>query len=626
MDKTKGSEKKSNLLLFFVRHIGLVIAILMALFSISILIYTKSFEVYNNNFSDKRLAIQDHKASDKYVIITLSQNDLISLNRVNFERSLLVDAVKKIKNLGAKKLFIDFLLIEKSSPKVDEDLLSVMKDFGKNNIAFGRDQNLKTNPPDYFSQNATRLDNSLYVGKDIFFRNIVVPKTKNSANPAIWLSTGAIDSRDNVIDLRINPSTLQVINFTSLMSLNDENALNNKVVIFAIDKNLSLNRVILAAHGTIGRGELIALASQSFDNNYDKNVLLANNYYIFLAILFGLFGFASGLIIRSPITGFFIVIIAIISNLFIANYMISKLGAKVEPYDTIFAFLIAFSAALSYRLKIHEVFSSFLAGNMSPEEVWLWHTKISENVPVILFDNNRNIKKLNQIAKQTFFLDKKNLNSNEFGRNCIPNFDEKIKVLKIDGGKETWRVHWPHDSILMAVFYNISEHEKARIELENRIIIDPLTGVLNRLGFEQALDEIDNKRIDNFAIYYLDMNGFKSVNDNYGHDAGDELLKIVAKKFSNILREGDKIARLGGDEFGIITYGEINADRAQIITQKLKSTLDKEISLEKANVKVGVSAGYAISNTKHISTKSVLKKADEMMYRDKNQSRLTNSR
>ena len=112
----------------------------------------------------------------------------------------------------------------------------------------------------------------------------------------------------------------------------------------------------------------------------------------------------------------------------------------------------------------------------------------------------------------------------------------------------------------------------------------------------------------------MDLDGFKNINDKLGHEAGDQLLKQVANRFTRVLPSGSQIARLGGDEFGVIATIDLAA--ASELAQSIRATLSYPISLASEQVKVDVSIGYAPIDLINDSAES-LRRADLAMYEAK---------
>jgi len=144
---------------------------------------------------------------------------------------------------------------------------------------------------------------------------------------------------------------------------------------------------------------------------------------------------------------------------------------------------------------------------------------------------------------------------------------------------------------------------------------DELTGLPNRRRFLSELESLSKR---SGSLLLLDLNGFKAINDNYGHAMGDQLLQTIAIRFTRAAGESTMVARLGGDEFGLITFGPESA--ASEIAQALHAALSYPIALAAIAVDVGVSIGHARSigtNESPISKEDLLRRADSAMYEAK---------
>lgn len=153
-------------------------------------------------------------------------------------------------------------------------------------------------------------------------------------------------------------------------------------------------------------------------------------------------------------------------------------------------------------------------------------------------------------------------------------------------------------------------------ELEATADVDPLLEIFNRRGFtrelERALAYV--RRYGNpAALVYLDLDGFKPVNDTHGHAAGDAVLKAVAKTLTGNVRASDTVARLGGDEFAVLLW---NLDEARAVAKA--AALEEKIAAtairwETASLAVGASAGVAVLGAGDQAA-TVLARADHAMY------------
>lgn len=149
---------------------------------------------------------------------------------------------------------------------------------------------------------------------------------------------------------------------------------------------------------------------------------------------------------------------------------------------------------------------------------------------------------------------------------------------------------------------------------------DPLTALPNRRALEQAIDKaVARPPADGgmHAFYLLDLNGFKQVNDQQGHAAGDEVLKIVAKRFRAAARSEDLVARLGGDEFAMLACDIESRELAVKLGERFVSALLQEITVGGRAYPVGVSVGVALYPQDASTAGEVMHRADIAMYKAK---------
>lgn len=153
---------------------------------------------------------------------------------------------------------------------------------------------------------------------------------------------------------------------------------------------------------------------------------------------------------------------------------------------------------------------------------------------------------------------------------------------------------------------------------------DPLTNLPNRRGMQEALSNAlrlcCHERL--LAVYLLDLDGFKPVNDEHGHDAGDELLVAVARRLQGHVRATDLVARLGGDEFVVVASALESPAQAHELANKLLGAFHTPFALSSATVNVGLTIGYALAPLDGSDATSLLKLADAAMYQGKQNGKL----
>lgn len=170
--------------------------------------------------------------------------------------------------------------------------------------------------------------------------------------------------------------------------------------------------------------------------------------------------------------------------------------------------------------------------------------------------------------------------------------------------------------VLAAALRSVFALERAESEARRLALQDGLSGLPNREAFRTALVEAlaasDPARRP-AAVIYLDLDGFKAVNDRLGHAAGDTLLRRLAGRFGELVRDRGLLARIGGDEFAILVHGEGNAESAKSLATTLIERLCAPVEVEDQPVSVGSSIGIAFV-TPGVAAGELLRRADLAMY------------
>jgi len=172
----------------------------------------------------------------------------------------------------------------------------------------------------------------------------------------------------------------------------------------------------------------------------------------------------------------------------------------------------------------------------------------------------------------------------------------------------------------VAVFSDISPHKAQEERLRYRAAHDPLTGLPNRAEFERVCREaIERERLRGrrLAVLYIDLDDFKPVNDTYGHEVGDDLLRTLAARMKQMMRETDLVARVGGDEFSVLLTDLVEESRSYIVACKLLDMLSQAVVTKRGTHQVGASIGISIYPGDGGEPQALLRRADAAMYRVK---------
>ena len=200
------------------------------------------------------------------------------------------------------------------------------------------------------------------------------------------------------------------------------------------------------------------------------------------------------------------------------------------------------------------------------------------------------------------------------------NYEE---FLTFPGGEHLWSttltpiIEGDRVTHIVGSASDITERKKMELELETFANYDKLTGLPNRRLFFERLDRMVlecERDHHQFVLLYLDLDGFKDINDTYGHAIGDDVLVTVGNRLLQCIRKSDTVARMGGDEFTIIIRNSENKKNITEIVKKIHHTIQEIITIGDIECQVNASIGAAIYPINGKDGETLLRNADSTMY------------
>lgn len=183
-----------------------------------------------------------------------------------------------------------------------------------------------------------------------------------------------------------------------------------------------------------------------------------------------------------------------------------------------------------------------------------------------------------------------------------------------------------HGGCVFSFVRDISGRKEAENKIEFMAFHDVLTGLPNRQLLTDRLKQsvaLSNRSEKLLAVCYLDIDGFKPVNDRFGHETGDQLLILLAERLSQDMRDGDTLARLGGDEFVVLLNGLDNVFQAEEIAQRLLSRISDPFEIADIRIFISSSLGLSIYPLDNADPDTLIRHADQAMYSAKNEGKNT---
>lgn len=573
----------------------------------------------DRRLSDRLLVSQKLPADPKFLIIEINGEDIRRYGGPPFSREGLVLLFDRLAKGNPQRVLLDTFLAEPFDNATDRKLAQTFSRLGPERLGIVSSPGPRDMPYDLFARQARVVDARLTADQDGWHRRIGDAKRYWGINAAGWLATGKPTREPVNLDLRI--ATRGYERRSAHEVITGDVRLEGRLIVVSTSTSVAPSRAFLPFTSNADRGAVLALGAQSVRNDFMAISRVGSKVMTVLQVLAVALAFGCALLARSSRS------LAVMGGSAAALMALLMLitgrifAVEVAPVSMLSCFAVMINVTLIQRLKLLPMLASFLKGDISPDEAWAWRSCEKSVHPVVLLSADGTIKRANARAQELV---------EQFGSRLVPLLSPragervtKVTLGKADEDEAVYHVDWPYAQIAIAILRDDTEATHSDRELRRQLLTDDLTGQLNRRGFDFALERAAHDK-SGYGVFFLDMNGFKAVNDTHGHDAGDELLVHSAERLAALLRSSDSLARLGGDEFAIIVPRALSKLDAERLSRRLVSELEIPVELGCAGAVVRVSAaiGFAQPDYPGEDTARVLRRADQAMYRNKAESKI----
>ncbi len=288
-----------------------------------------------------------------------------------------------------------------------------------------------------------------------------------------------------------------------------------------------------------------------------------------------------------------------------------------------------------HKIKSSRTLDEFLTIEHNINKIIPQHFEKTKNLIRMKFKELRAM--LNELAEDFGSLTKDNTNFSSQVKDSISHIEKTIKLDEIKeirnkinhetkSLRKTITKKQEKDSIIIdSLTYKVKAMNKELVSAKEKVLIDGLTKISNRKAFDNKMNNAFKKKsrkIDPFTLVMVDIDYFKKINDEYGHTAGDDVLRKVAKTIKEVFISNDFVSRYGGEEFAIIIK-RIDMNYIQNICERLRASIEAiDIKIENNTIPISISIGIAFCNQSD-TPKTLIDRADQSLYLAKHSGRNT---
>ncbi|MEP3629974.1 MAG: diguanylate cyclase [Hyphomicrobiales bacterium] len=583
-------------------------------------------QIFNLRIADFLQLMERTPVSQDILIVDIDRKTIDKSGSFPVSNQFYAKLLNHLEGAGTQRIYLDRLLSVKTNAADDQALADALAKLGPEKIGIPAYNPTPTQalskPNEKFAGTTTVLGSSFFPDTDNRYRKFSTYAGNGAVYPnaARWLN-GETSFRPIALNQHFDLESLTHISAWDVLSL-PASELANKTILIGIPTSVTSDGLTYTNNSKINRVTLVALAYESVRTQTDTKAF--SRFWEFIILLgIGLFSISLSIaldVTKNKRVGRVVyALFGIFSIFYVSYYLLSTHYLYLPIVSMVFAFGLAKLVFSAFKIRLLEMIFELYSGDLSPEEAWAWQTVARQKEPLVLI-GFKGPKRWNDAAKQAGFFDEDNPNTDKNKVTIQTALNEKnnegftVDLHDLHEVK-TVECSFPFAHIPLIRIEDITAEQNEKKRLEKALHTDPLTGCLNRAGFFAAVGEVES----NYATIMMDLNGFKTANDTLGHAAGDELLKIAARQFANVLSDDQTLGRLGGDEFCVMLPTVETPEAAQHVCDLLENAFKGKIDLSGGlQAEMSVAAGFAIAKDGN-KIDYVLDQADQQMYKRKAQ-------
>ncbi|MCA9143343.1 MAG: diguanylate cyclase [Planctomycetaceae bacterium] len=611
------------------------------------------FIVAELKIGDLRSVLATTPASGQTVIVGIDQETLAAYGGWPIAREYCANVLNHLEAAGATRIYFDSSLATASQDESDAALQEALRHLGPDRIALpivtlkgkpdtqGHVQSIEVTPLTKFSEHTSIVSADMPFDRDSRVRSIgrdSFGEVASQPTVAGWLASGR-DAKPGVanIDYRIDIESIPVISFADIERNGaSSEVFKHKAVVVGLVAERVTQPVLVPRYGQLERASFMALAAETLILDQEPTqarfwmvLTCAATCVVVLGLCLPRFGICtSGVLTMLSIALLFGFSIELQRRTNLVLPLALPIAASMFTY-------------VGTLIATHPDFQTIRqAGKSLVDKVdyglaKLFHSGVDS---IITFSPDGRILTVNEAAERLFGVKADDVVGKPLAT-VLP--DSADALLRSASGHQPGRLEatvngkmgpgrhvdlafnaMPSEAgwVGYASIRDITEMKAREDEFKRQATHDGMTGLPNRAAFERHLDATRRFAAEtgsSFAVFMMDLNKFKQVNDTLGHHIGDALLMEVAKRFESSIRKGDFVARLGGDEFAVVVAPPTECDNAERLAAKLVDSIASLTELEGHAIETGTSIGIALYPEHAQSSADLVRVADEAMYEAK---------